>query len=308
MQTQTRPQKAHPPRSPTSGLHAAIITKMKTPPPILASEVLCEDLAPLEPGRSASRLWDLGFAGLYLAIGTALRFGFGLSSAEPNAGAVCLAAAAASCVTAIAPFPYLWRATVGGLIGAALVALGVGGVGPLALLGNPASSIGAELSRTVAFVVLPAALLFRSHYRVFAKRRILVAVSLLAALPFIISDVIALLDGPIVMRLGAAIALTAVFSALGAVASTPTITVSAWTAQSLVAAAALDIGLRDLYLQPPPHAGFFAFTVTGVSFFAALVPMGLGLFQVLASIYAPRARIAAASRMRAPDDMPPSAE
>jgi hypothetical protein len=306
MQTQTRPQKAQPPRSPTSGLHAAIITKMKTPPPILASEVLCEDLAPLEPGRNASRLWDVGFGALYLAIGVALRFGFG-PGADGNAGAVCLAAAAASCATAIAPFPYLWRAIVGGLIGAAIVSVGLGGAGPLALLASPGSSVGAELSRTLALVVLPATLLFRSHYRAFARRRILVAVSFLAALPFAVSEVLTLLAGPIVMRLGAGIALTAVLSALCALASTPTITVSAWAAQSLVAVAALDIGLRDTYLPAPAHGGVFAYAVTAVAFFAAVVPMALGLFQALASIYAPRARIAAAVRMRAPEETPPVA-
>ncbi|HEY3595425.1 MAG TPA: hypothetical protein VGL13_16170 [Polyangiaceae bacterium] len=281
---------------------------MKTPPPILASEVLCEDLAPLEPGRSASRFWDLGFAGLYLAIAAALHFGFGPAAAEPNAGAVCLAAAAASCVTAIAPFPYLWRATVGGFIGAALVLLGLGSVGPLALLANPGSTFGVETSRTIAFVILPAILLFRSHYRAFAKRRVLLAIALLASLPFLVNEVLVLFGGPFMMRLGATIALTAVLSALGAVASTPTNTVSAWAAQALVAAAALEIGLRDAYLPSPPHAGPFAYTVTGASFFAALVPMALGLFQVLASIYAPRARIAAGRRMHSHDDMPPSAE
>jgi hypothetical protein len=183
--------------------------------------------------------------------------------------------------------------------------VGLGGIGPLGLVAEHGSSLGAELSRTIAFVVLPATLLFRSHYRVFARRRVLVAVAFLACLPFTVSEVLTLLGGPIVMRLGAGLALTAMLSALLALSSTPTITVSAWAAQTLVAVAALDIGLRDAYLPAPAHAGAFAYSVTAVAFFAAVVPMALGLFQALASIYAPRARIAAATRMRAPDDTPP---
>ena len=60
MQTQPRPRRAHPPGPLASGVHAAVRKKMKTPPPILASDVLREDLAPIEPGRNASRLWDGG--------------------------------------------------------------------------------------------------------------------------------------------------------------------------------------------------------------------------------------------------------
>src|SRR6185436_17336314 len=86
MQTDSRPRRAHPPRPLASGVHAAVVKK-KTPPPILASEVLREDLAPIEPGRSASRLWDAGLAVLYLAVGICLRFDLGVSDVSPDAGA-----------------------------------------------------------------------------------------------------------------------------------------------------------------------------------------------------------------------------
>src|ERR1043166_9708664 len=111
--TDSRPRRPPPPRPLTSGVHAAVVKK-RTPPPILASEVLREDLAPIEPGRSASRLWDGGLAVLYLAVGVA--------------------------ATAVVPFPYLWRAIVGAGIGAFVVALGLFGGGPLALLTGPGST------------------------------------------------------------------------------------------------------------------------------------------------------------------------
>lgn len=303
MQTQPRPQPAHPPRSHTSRLHAAIV-RVKTPPPILASEVLREDLAPLEPGRSASRVWDVAFAGVYLAIGAALRFGLGLTNEEPRAGAVCLAAAAASCVTALVPFPYVWRACVGGLIGATLLLLGFGAVGPLALLAGQASPLWVEVCRVVAFCTIPATLLFRSHYRAYSRGRVLLGIALVTAVPFLLSAVLMLFGGTLVAKVGAGLAITGVLCALGALASTPTITVSAWAAQALVAIAALDVGLRDLYLPAPAQAGPFAYTLTSVTFFAAVVPMGLGLFQILASVYAPKARLAAASSATTPEEPP----
>jgi hypothetical protein len=280
-----------------------MVNGAKTPPPILASEVLREELAPLEPGRKASRVYDVAFAGLYLSIGLALRFGVGLSNVEPRAGALCFAAAAAACVTALVPFPYVWRAIVGGCIGASLVALGLLGVGPLALL-RGGSSLWAEMARAIAFAAVPAALLFRAHYRAYGHGRVLLALSLLTALPFAINAVFAIMAGPVLASLGAGLALTAVVCALGALAATPSINVSAWSAQSLVALAALDIGLRDAYLAPPPQAGPLAFALTGVGFLAALMPVALGLFQVLAWIYAPKARLAAANGHGTPDETP----
>ncbi|MET0596207.1 MAG: hypothetical protein ABW133_26155, partial [Polyangiaceae bacterium] len=107
MQTQSRSGRAHPPRSLSSGVHPSPTKSVKknTPPPILASEVLREDLAPLEPGRRASRWWDGIVALLFLAVGVCLRLGFGVGSISPQASAICLAAAAATGATGLVPFP-----------------------------------------------------------------------------------------------------------------------------------------------------------------------------------------------------------
>ena len=70
MQTQGRSKRAQPPKALSSGVHPAI-KKLKTPPPILASEVLREDLPPssLAAGHRESGmvgwlpfLWRSGFA------------------------------------------------------------------------------------------------------------------------------------------------------------------------------------------------------------------------------------------------------
>jgi hypothetical protein len=305
MQTQTRPEQAQPPQSKASGFHAAISTKIKMPPPILASDVLREDLAPFEPGRKASRIWDLAFAGLYLVLGAAFWFGLG-PSAEPRAGAVCLAAAAATGVTAIVPFSYLWRAVVGGLIGGAVIVLGLAGHGPLAPMVSEGSSGWSEAFRIVACITVPAALLFRSHYRAYARGRLLLTITLLTALPFVILEGAAVARGPMVASVGAALVLTGLLSSLGALRSTPTNAVAGWCAQSVIGLAALDIGLRELYLAAPPSIGTFAYAITAVAFFASVVPMALGLFQVLAAVYAPEARIAAERHTSAPEEPPPT--
>ena len=162
MQTQSRPRRAQPPRPLASGVHAAVRKKLKTPPPILASDVLREDLAPIEPGRNASRLWDGGAALLYLGVGVCLRLDLGVSQLAPQASAVCLAAAAASGATALVPFPYLGERRRRGTVGAAVAILGLFGAGPLALLTAPDSSAWVETLRVLTCIALPAALLFRS--------------------------------------------------------------------------------------------------------------------------------------------------
>jgi len=305
MQTDSRPQRAHPPRPLASGVRSAIVKK-KTPPPILASEVLREDLAPIEPGRRASRLWDGGLALLYLAVGVCLRFDLGISGVSPDAGAACLAAAAAVAATALVPFPYLWRALVGGIIGALVVALGLFGGGPLALLTGPGSTPWVEPFRVLTCVALPAALLFRSHYRAYPLGRVLLGGAFVLALPFLVHEAILTTQGAPIARIAAGLALVGPLSALFAFMSSPTTSMTALCAQSLTALLALELGLRQFYAPRPVGAGPLAFALTGVAFFASVVPMALGLFQTLAAIYAREARQVDVHRPSEPE--PPESE
>jgi hypothetical protein len=280
--------------------------KKKTPPPILASEVLREDLAPLEPGRRASRWWDGGVALLFLAVGVCLRFGFGVSSISPQAGAICLAAAAATGATGLVPFPYLWRAVGGGSAGAIVVALGLFGAGPLALLAGPVSNPLTEVFRVMTCVTIPAALLFRTHYRAYERGRLLLAVAFILALPFLASAVMVAIDGPAMAKLGAGLAITGALLGLVAFMSAPTTLVGAWCAQLLTALIAADIGLRQAYAPPAPGSGEWAYALTGVAFFASVVPIALGLFQTWAAAYAREARLVDVHRPSAPETAPPS--
>ena len=308
MQTQSPSGRAHPPRSPASGVHTAPAktAKKKTPPPVLASDVLREDLAPIEPGRRASRLWDGGVALLFLAVGVCLRFGLGVANISPQAGAICLAAAAATGATGLVPFPYLWRAVVGGLAGATVVALGLFGAGPLALLAQPVSNPLTEIFRVITCVAVPAALLFRSHYRAYERGRLLLAVAFVLAFPFLAASARVAIEGPAMAKLGAGLAVTGALLGLIAFMSAPTTLVSAWCAQVLTAMIAADIGLRQLYAPRPSGAGDLAYVLTGVAFFASVVPVALGLFQTWAAVYAREARLVDVHRPSEPDPAPPS--
>jgi hypothetical protein len=280
--------------------------KKKTPPPVLASEVLREDLAPLEPGRRASRWWDGGIALLFLAVGVCLRFGFGVSTLSPRAGAICLAAAAATGATGLVPFPYLWRALVGGLAGATVIALGLLEAGPLALLAEPTSNPLTEVFRVVTCVTIPAALLFRSHYRAYERGRLLLALAFVLALPFLASAVIVAIDGAPMAKLGAGLAITGSLLGLIAFMSAPTTLVSAWCAQVLTALIAADIALREFYAPRAPESGHFTYVLTSVAFFASVVPIALGLFQTWAAAYAREARLVDIHQPSAVEPAPPS--
>jgi hypothetical protein len=264
--------------------------KKKTPPPILASDVLREDLAPIEPGRKASRLWDGGLALLYLAVGICLRLDLGVAGVSPDAGAACLAAAAAVAATAVVPFPYVWRAIVGGLIGASVVTLGLFGGGPLALVVGPGSTPWIEPFRVLTCVTLPATLLFRSHYRAYPRGRVLLGAAFVLALPFLVHEAYMTTQGPLVARVGAGLALLGALSALFAFMPSPTTSMTVLCAQALTALIALDLGLRHVYAPRPADAGPVAYPLMAVAYFASVVPIALGLFQTFAALYAREAR------------------
>ena len=291
MQTQSRPRRAQPPGPLASGVHAAVRKKMKTPPPILASDVLREDLAPIEPGRNASRLWDGGAALLYLGVGICLRLDLGVSQLAPQASAICLAAAAASGATALVPFPYLWRAVVGAMVGATVVTLGLFGAGPLALLTAPDSSAWIEALRVLTCTALPAALLFRSLLPSLPSR----SGSARRRVPRRIAVSHSRRHGHDGRRRDRPHRRSArsdrralwTFRVHGGADHRDDRLVRAGSDR---ARGSRDRA-RQLYAPHLSGAGPIAYTLTAVAFFTAVVPMALGLFQTLAAVYAPEARM-----------------
>src|SRR5512140_3031445 len=96
-----KPSRVHPQASAGTGVRPSA-RKRSTPPPVLASEALREDLAPFEPGRTMTRVCHVATAVVLLGVGIALRAGLGVVAGPPSADAVCAAAAAATGATAVA--------------------------------------------------------------------------------------------------------------------------------------------------------------------------------------------------------------
>ena len=184
--------------------------------------------------------------------------------------------------------------------------LGFLGAGPLALLAEPVSNPLTELFRVVTCVVVPAALLFRSHYRAYERGRLLLAMAFVLSLPFLGSSALIVVGGSTTAKIGAGLAITGALLGLIAFMSAPTTFVSAWCAQLLTALIAVDIGLRQLYAPRPAGAGDLAYVLTGVAFFASVVPIALGLFQTWAAVYAREARLIDVHRPSEPESPPPS--
>lgn len=288
MQTDPHPDAA-PPRPGASGVHAAI---KRTPAPVLASDALREDLAPIEPGRSASRLWDACLAAGFLVVGICLKLGLGVTGASPDAASVCLAAAAATGATAVVPFPYLWRALVGALVGLVVTIIGLQGGGPLALLALPGvSSRLSESLRVLAAVAIPAALLFRAHYRAYRRGRVILAVAFAVALPFLVQQGMVVAGSDALLgRVGSTVAICAVLCSLFAFLDAPTTSAIAWWGGLVTGAIAFDVGLRQFYVGPGAPGGVVAHVLTAAAFITSVSPMALGLFQILAAVYAKDAR------------------
>lgn len=140
--------------------------------PVLASDVLREDLVPHEPGARAMR-WVFAVAGAEL-IASALAAGMLFSSrlvVQSVPGVTAL-------VVALLPMKYASRALLA--FAPALPALAIQG------LAVPGVSMGSALLYTVVSMVLPAALLFRARFRASRRARGFVAVAVVLGLAWVL--------------------------------------------------------------------------------------------------------------------------
>ena len=262
---------------------------IKTPlarPPILASEALREELAPLEPGQRSLRLWLLGLGLSLLGSGVAVRLGY--VAVRPNQELFTFALGALVIVSVLVP--YRARGVVAALAGAATLGLGLAGHGPLGNVVVPSvSSFSGELARMLAASVLPAALLFRSRYRAYRGARIALIVGLVLAVPAVVHAVLVMSSGPVIARITSGIAVLSVLaSCLGFMGAGTTAASTAW-AITMIVAFGLDIGARAIWMGAPvserigqAHAGLIFMVACGV--------MAIGVFKVLASTLAGHAR------------------
>jgi hypothetical protein len=258
-------------------------------PPLLASEALMEDLAPLEPSREQARFWCAAVGLSLVGLGTLPLLGLrdgGLSAALPAFvfGGVAL-------VAALARVSYRKRAVAMLIIGLLSVLTGLGGTGPAAGLSVEGS--GAGLARILAATALPAALLFRARYRAYKGARWLLGAGFVLALPFISLTVLRLFSfGMDLPSAGAVLALVALAVSLVGFMGSETTGAGTYVGLGVVFGLAADLALCAFgrqsaagTLERAADAGMAL-----AAFSAATGLSALGLFQVLAWRFSSDAR------------------
>ncbi len=267
----------------------APLSGVRPKPPILASDVLKDEVAPLHPWSQAAR-WACAAAALALtALAVGSRQAARSGARPPGFPLTEIVFAIAFGAAAGLRLPYAVRA--GAMVGLGLGLLVEGAVVPLGALHRvfsaPLEGPGGVVARTVAATCLAAALFFRAHYRAYRGARALLALACLLALPFVVHAVSLTELGPPLVRASSAASLLAVAASLvGFMGAGTTALASAW-AFAVLLILPTDLGLRLLAVGQPWGVSWLA----GVASWALACGLAaLGLFQVLASVLARRAR------------------
>lgn len=254
-------------------------------PPILASEVLREELAPIEPGRITLRLWLTGMSACMAAIGVLIWFGYLPDSSE----AACLALGAAGLTLLATLVPYALRGVLVSVAGLTVIVFGLLGRGPLHALVPAHKEVFTGLARVLAATCLPAALLFRARYRAYRGARIALVFGLLLAAPAVAHAGLVIASGPSIARVTSALVVLSVLtSLLGFMGSGTTGASTAW-AIAVVVTIGIDLSLPVLWPTPAlkPH---LSQVETGIVFVVSCALTAIGLFKILASVLAGDAR------------------
>jgi hypothetical protein len=261
--------------------------------PILASDILREEIAPLAPARAAVRGLLLPLTVGMLVWGAASLGGvtshpaFEASAAFVTAGAAGLAALLAG--------PYAARAVLATIAGLLPLVLGAIGEGPLALLGA-----GGELpagAGVVLVTLLPAVLFFRAQYRAFAAARVMLGAALVLSGPAAFFLATGLLAGqaPLLLRGVNGLTLLAISTSMaGFLGAETTGGCTAWAMLILGVGAVRSfvtgwIGLADARLT---LSGEVLAVATALAVLAASAVASVGLYQLLAALFARQARMA----------------
>ena len=260
-------------------------TSARIEAPILASEALKEELAPIQPWASGVRWWMASCGVWFMMLGLAPFIG-APAEGEPSASTVIGGIAVAG---AIAPVGYRPRAMLMLMTALAVVLLGFAGAGPASVVG---ATHGAwTLLHVTAAVGLAAALLFGACYRAYHATRSILAAGLAATLPFVIYGIFALVRGALPVLIATGIALAAiVVSLLGFMGSE---VAGPWVAGAVIATVAAQLGFESFALASRAGGAIVLGWAAGsvVAFAGASLLGALGAFMLLAARHWRRARI-----------------
>ena len=287
-------------REPNSGVREA---REPAPKPVLASEVLAEELAPLEPGRLASRVWLLAVALLLALLGVALREGVGVPASRAEDATITFSAAGAVTALALLPFPYALRAAVSLLLALVLMTMGLRGAGPLSGLTVDGGELRA-LAMLVVLSTLPPALLLRARYSTCRWARPLLAIALGLAVPFLVLQVLLWSDqaAPFFSRLVAATNAGLIGCCLLGFAPDRSAGGSKIWAGLVVCLLPMGVALRELTPLADADTGLLTYSATATATVCAAILACLGGYQLLAAALGPRVRAKLRTRRPAGSD------
>jgi hypothetical protein len=253
-------------------------------PPVLASAILLEDVAPLRPAQRLLRAALASMAVVFACAGACGHLGI-----TRNAGATgSLATAGVAFGFALARAPYAARAVMAIIVGLMPLTLGAAGEGPLAPhAGEPTWRAFAGLT---LIALLPGVLLFRARYRALTAARILLGIAFALAAPAVVAATFGAFDASasIPIRIAdASLAAAAFAGAFGFMGAETTGGGGVWAA-CIVAAAAGRVGCSAWTLAPGQNGANAAMATLG--FAAASMPVALGCMQLLAVWLAAGAR------------------
>ena len=286
--------------------------RVSAPQPLLASEALIDDLAPLEPAMQTARRWCLGAALLFSVLGVLPLMGL-----RPGGQVAALPAFVLSgiaLVAALRSIPYQHRAFAMLALGLLAAMAGLSGAGPAADIGIDGGMWGGV--RLLAATTLPAALLFRATYRAYSGARPILGVAMATALPLVAHEILtlALATDALLLQAGAVLALLAVVATLSGFMGSETPTVSWYTALGVVVGISVELGLRGLHMHPsvtsyPEVANVvdvLGLLTPPLAFGAVAGLSALGLFQLMAWRFARDARRIDLHRLPKDEPTPPS--
>ncbi|EYF05286.1 antenna complex, alpha/beta subunit [Chondromyces apiculatus DSM 436] len=257
-------------------------------PPLLASEALMEDLAPMEPARDAARLWCAAIGLVFIALGALLIAG--LRQGGGASGFIGVMLGGLTLVLALTRITYRQRAAAMLGIGVMATVLGLVGSGPA--MGIEAGGKGWGVARAVAAAALPAALAFRGRYRAYAGARWLLGAAFATALPFTLFVILRLTTQDIGLgEASAMIVVLAMTAGLLGFMGAETTSAGAYLALAVNLALAGDLAFDGLAALDPVDAITVAPVLAAAVAFAATSALtSIGLFQILAWRLAPAAR------------------
>lgn len=307
-----KPASAPKPTPSTPGSRSATGEPSQRPPssdtrrdkPVLASEALRDDLAPVDPLAGTARIWA-ALAGLaFLALAFAPASLAGVPGSHPGHTTAHVVFGVAALAAGALPLRYAWRALVLVFVAVAVGLLGIAGLGPGAAVSFVPGEWG--LLHLLAGIALPAALLFRARYRAFRGARVILLAALLLTLPYAGYAGYAVASGPtlVVRIVSAAAILVVLLSLLGFMGAETTGGGNAMATLQLVAVSTQLVASLAAAVKLAGQPLFGLGAVGSVAAFGVATTIGaLGVFQLLAWRLGPQARSVDTS-VRLPTERP----